>query len=300
MSATQLHILPRIPDTRAALRKKTIEDLLGKPVDEVIIADTYTLEVFTPAVITETQGLLTHPVTEEAQQGILQLPTTYDWAIEIGFQPGVTDNVATTVAEMIMHKTQQPHTPEHTFIRGANLNEEDMKKVAALLANPLIQRIAIRTQTQQEQLQEPHVPRVRLPPTPAVTLVHILEANDDELAIIGKKGIANIDGTRRGPLALDLTYMQAIQAHFQHLGRNPTDVELESLAQTWSEHCHHTIFADPIDDVHDGLFRHFIRRATEEIRADKAARGLDFCVSVFSDNSGAIVFDETHLITHKV
>ncbi|HLD12370.1 MAG TPA: AIR synthase-related protein [Candidatus Nanoarchaeia archaeon] len=307
MSATQLHILPRIPDTRAALRKKTIEDLLGKPVDEVIIADTYTLEGFTPAVITETQGLLTHPVTEEAQQGILQLPTTYDWAIEIGFQPGVTDNVATTVAEMIMHKTQQPLTPEHgvytsqhTFIRGANLNEEDMKKVAALLANPLIQRIAIRTQTQQEQLQEPHVPRVRLPPTPAVTLVHILEANDDELAIIGKKGIANIDGTRRGPLALDLTYMQAIQAHFQHLGRNPTDIELESLAQTWSEHCHHTIFADPIDNISEGLFRRYITGATKKIRAAKQAREEDFCLSVFTDNSGAIIFDENYLITHKV
>jgi len=73
----------------------------------------------------------------------------------------------------------------------------------------------------------------------------------------------------------------------------PFDIELEALAQTWSEHCKHTIFASELDDVKDGIFKHYIKRATEEINKD-------FCVSVFKDNSGGIVFDENFLITDKV
>ncbi len=84
----------------------------------------------------------------------------------------------------------------------------------------------------------------------------------------------------------------------QKLGRKPTDIEIESLAQTWSEHCKHTIFADPIDEIKDGLYKHYIQRATKEIRKKKGKK--DFCISVFTDNSGAIAFDENYLITHKV
>ncbi|MEO6508527.1 MAG: phosphoribosylformylglycinamidine synthase subunit PurL, partial [Patescibacteria group bacterium] len=77
----------------------------------------------------------------------------------------------------------------------------------------------------------------------------------------------------------------------------PTDIELESLAQTWSEHCKHTIFADPIDEVKEGLYKTYIKNATKKIRTKKKK---DFCVSVFHDNSGAIEFDKDFLITHKV
>lgn len=102
--------------------------------------------------------------------------------------------------------------------------------------------------------------------------------------------------------------MKTIQAHFKKLKRNPTDIELESLAQTWSEHCKHTIFADPIDDIKDGLFKTYIKGATEKIRKQKKTslsggkRGKsgDICVSVFKDNSGAIEFDDEYLVTHKM
>src|SRR5258708_35278273 len=86
-----------------------------------------------------------------------------------------------------------------------------------------------------------------------------LTISDEELQKIGEQGITNTDGTRRGPLALNLQYMKTIQAHFRKLGRPPTDVELESIAQTWSEHCKHTIFADPIDDLKQGLYRTYIK-----------------------------------------
>ncbi len=78
----------------------------------------------------------------------------------------------------------------------------------------------------------------------------------------------------------------------------PTDIELESLAQTWSEHCKHTIFAAALDEVEDGLYATYIKGATAAIRAAKGKD--DFCVSVFRDNSGAIAFDDEYLVTDKV
>ena len=76
-------------------------------------------------------------------------------------------------------------------------------------------------------------------------------------------------------------------------------MELESLAQTWSEHCKHTIFASPMDDdVPDGLYKTYIQAATNRIRKEKGEN--DICLTVFTDNSGAIIFDDQYLVTHKV
>ncbi|MHB1086625.1 MAG: phosphoribosylformylglycinamidine synthase subunit PurL, partial [Minisyncoccota bacterium] len=125
-----------------------------------------------------------------------------------------------------------------------------------------------------------------------------LDVSDDELVRIGKEGVANPDGTRRGPLALSLNAMKTIQSHYRKLKRLPTDIELESLAQTWSEHCKHSIFADPIDEVKEGIYRRYIKGATQKIRKSKGKR--DFCLSVFTDNAGGIAFDEEYIVTHKV
>ncbi len=126
-----------------------------------------------------------------------------------------------------------------------------------------------------------------------------LNVPEDELLRIGKEGIADTDGTRRGPLALDMVSLNVIKSYFNDTEkRNPTDVELESIAQTWSEHCKHTIFAAKIDDIDEGIFKAFIREATVRIRREKGDD--DFCLSVFSDNSGGIEFDENYLVSDKV
>jgi phosphoribosylformylglycinamidine synthase len=97
---------------------------------------------------------------------------------------------------------------------------------------------------------------------------------------------------------MSLLYMKAVQDYFKSEGRKAKDIEIETIAQTWSEHCKHTIFASPIDDIKDGLYRHYIKRATNEIRAKRGSD--DICVSVFSDNAGGIIFDDNYLITDKV
>ncbi|MGL9717764.1 MAG: phosphoribosylformylglycinamidine synthase subunit PurL [Wolbachia sp.] len=115
-----------------------------------------------------------------------------------------------------------------------------------------------------------------------------LNISNQELEKISRDGI---DGN--GTLGLSLAAMKAIRDYFKKLGRNPYNIELESLAQTWSEHCKHNIFCSPIDEIKDGLYTHYIKRATREINSD-------ICVSVFSDNAGGIIFDDDYLIVDKV
>nr|KAI5692242.1 hypothetical protein M8J77_025270 [Diaphorina citri]KAI5694448.1 hypothetical protein M8J77_010216 [Diaphorina citri] len=115
-----------------------------------------------------------------------------------------------------------------------------------------------------------------------------LNVSDQELEKISRDGI---DGN--GTLGLSLAAIKAIKDYFKKLGRNPYDIELESLAQTWSEHCKHNIFCSPIDEIKDGLYAHYIKRATREINSN-------ICASVFSDNAGGIIFDDDYLIVDKV
>ncbi len=229
----------------------------------------------------------------------------FSYAIEIGFKPGVTDNVGNTVKEIakdLLNSNLEVYTSKVFFITETNL--KNVESFAATLYNPLIEKAEI-VKIINKKINLPlRAPKVILKKSVPVINVS-LNVSDEELIKIGKEGIRNSPpaggGTRRGPLALDLASMQAIKSYFHTLKRNPTDIELESLAQTWSEHCKHTIFANPIDDIKDGLYKTYIKGATNLIRKEKGQRGQqDFCVSVFSDNSGGIVFDENYLITHKV
>src|SRR5947209_20358018 len=112
--------------------------------------------------------------------------------------------------------------------------------------------------------------------------------SDQELLAVSKQGL----------LALNLDEMRTIQRHYRELRREPTDVELETLAQTWSEHCSHKTFKATIHyrelDAHGtllkeetiaGLLKQYILRATEQVRQL-------WVVSAFSDNAGIMRFTE--------
>jgi len=111
--------------------------------------------------------------------------------------------------------------------------------------------------------------------------------------------------SREGQLFLSLEEMRTIQAHFNDLGRDPTDVELETIAQTWSEHCSHKTLAGRIryrdpegERQFENMLRETIFAATEEIR--RRAGADDWCVSVFADNAGVVRFDEQWNVCFKV
>jgi phosphoribosylformylglycinamidine synthase II len=97
-------------------------------------------------------------------------------------------------------------------------------------------------------------------------------------------------------LGLSLQEMQATQAYFKQQNRNPTDVELQTISQTWSEHCCHKTFKGKID--FDGkqinsLFKTYLAKATKQINAP-------WCFSVFEDNAGIVKFDKGYGIAAKV
>jgi phosphoribosylformylglycinamidine (FGAM) synthase-like enzyme/phosphoribosylformylglycinamidine (FGAM) synthase PurS component len=107
--------------------------------------------------------------------------------------------------------------------------------------------------------------------------------------------------SREGQLSLSLAEMQTIQAHFRSQGRDPTDTELETLAQTWSEHCSHKTLKGRIDfdgRHYDNLLKETIFAATQEIRRRLGAN--DWCVSVFEDNAGIVRFNERFHVCFKV
>jgi phosphoribosylformylglycinamidine synthase II len=127
-----------------------------------------------------------------------------------------------------------------------------------------------------------------------VKQINIIDADDEKLMQISNEGT----------LSLNLAEMKAIQRYFANIGRNPTDVELETIAQTWSEHCVHKTFRGLVEykefedgkektEIIDSLLKTYLMRATKELNKD-------WCLSVFEDNAGIIAFDETYGVAFKV
>ena len=265
-------------------------------------ADSYLIDSkFSKKDLEKIAKALTNPILEKYYINESPMVGNFSFAIEIGFLPGVTDNVGHTVKEIATDLLNlkknlgfEVYTSKILFVSGTR---ENVEKLALTLYNPLIERARI-VPVKKGKINLPaKTPKVVLKKRKPVINVS-LRVSDQELIKIGREGIKNEDGTRRGPLALDLSSMHTIRKYFDGLKRNPTDIELESLAQTWSEHCKHTIFANPIDDIKDGLYKTYIKGATNLIRKQKGKK--DFCVSVFSDNAGGIVFDKNYLVAHKV
>jgi len=119
-----------------------------------------------------------------------------------------------------------------------------------------------------------------------VQVVNLLNASREELKRISDENL----------LSLNVEEMEAVQNYFKGVGRNPTDVELNTIAQTWSEHCYHKTFKGLIKiggEVVDSLFKTYIFKATYEM-------GKEWCLNVFKDNAGIIEFDDVHAVAFKV
>jgi phosphoribosylformylglycinamidine synthase len=111
--------------------------------------------------------------------------------------------------------------------------------------------------------------------------------------------------SRDGQLYLNLTEMQTIKQHFVELDRDPTDAELETVAQTWSEHCSHKTLAGRIhyrdgqqERNFENMLKETIFEATMEIR--RRLGDDDWCISVFKDNAGIVEFDDEQCVCIKV
>jgi phosphoribosylformylglycinamidine synthase len=288
-----------------SIKKRIIEDLKIK-VDSVNTVDVYTIDSNSSENELKVLGkeLFSDTVIQNFSVN-KNISRDFDWIIEVGFKPGVTDNVGKTAKEaiedVIKRKIDGVYTSRQYIIKG-KLNKEDAEKiVSGLLANQLIERWEILDFKEwKEKGIKPTIPVVKIIQEPKVSEID-LEVSDKELTRISKEGT----------LALSLEEMKAIRAYYRNekvlderkklaLTSKPTDVELEALAQTWSEHCKHKIFNATIDyfDGNKGskinsLFKTFIRKSTEEI-------GSDFLVSIFKDNAGVMKFNDEWNLAMKV
>lgn len=118
--------------------------------------------------------------------------------------------------------------------------------------------------------------------------IDVLKARDSQLEQI----------SREMGLALSLHEMKCVRRHYLQLQRNPTDIELQTIGQTWSEHCYHKIFKGVILDSNgdilvENLLKNYIAKATTLLKPS-------WCFSVFEDNAGIIKFDDEFGIAVKV
>ncbi len=246
------------------------------------------------------------PVIQDMAMGEI-LRTRRGWYVEVGFRPGVTDNVghsARYALGLLTGRTVEVYSARGYLIEGPYDEAQVVAMASECLANALIHSIRIYPLPGCRRI-EPLIPLVTSSHEPVVEELS-LDLPDEDLVRLSQERT----------LALNLSEMKTIAAHLSDpatlerrlavgLSGKITDVELECLAQTWSEHCKHKIFSAEIDYEEDGrtervssLFATYIRGATAAIRKKRGKK--DICVSVFTDNAGVIRFDDEYNLVFKV
>ncbi len=286
--------------------KHRIAEDLDIHVGEVRVVDVYTVNADLnreelDRVRTE---LFTDPVIQVSALD-KSLLANYDYAIEVGFRPGVTDNVGKSSAEGVADTLGRSLAIDEAVYKSTiyAISGVDSAKTCDhiardLLANELIQRWVVKSRDEMTALDG-----VSLLGLPIVTDRSDATVREVSLAI-SDDDLAQLSRDRM--LALELREMKVIQGYYCRddvrarravlgLPAHPTDIELEILAQTWSEHCKHKIFDARIryDDgsgkarAIDSLFKTYVKGTTSEV-----AKRIDWLISVFHDNAGIIKFDE--------
>jgi len=200
--------------------------------------------------------------------------------VEVAYNPGVMDPVEESVMKAVQDagiKGVRSVSTSKKYVFRGGVSEKQAEHIAArLLYNRMIQHI-VTGREDHGDLAPYRFERVEI-----------------DLLGAGDRGLMKI--SREGQLYMSLEEMRAIQRHFRGLKRNPTDCELETLAQTWSEHCKHKTMMGAVrykGRVIKNLLKETVMRVTRELNKP-------WCVSVFKDNAGIIRFDGRHDICFKV
>ena len=240
--------------------------------------------------------LLADPVVEQAELITAPPRDARSSRIEIHLKPGVMDPVAasTEMAVRDMGLSVREIRTGRAFVIDGEVPRAELEHIASrVLANGVIESVHFEPYTPR-QFSRGHEYAFQLRHVP------IRGLDDEQLKKL----------SREGHLFLSLAEMKAIQAYYFERGREPTDVELETLAQTWSEHCVHKTLKSAVDlsiqdqngntvarRHYDNLIRDTIFKSTMELMKGPAD---GFCLSVFADNAGVIAFDDTDAVCFKV
>jgi phosphoribosylformylglycinamidine synthase len=225
--------------------------------------------------------LLCDPVTEQFS---VDSSSTVPSFFEVTFLPGVTDSAAESLvrAAALLKIPLERAASGERFAFDETLDLETLNAEAHGHINEVIQRFSVNA-----PIAPPFVEHSAGASSVEVETIAIRDASDARLLEISKE--------RR--LALDLAEMQAVRAYYQREGRDAADVELEMIAQTWSEHCVHKTFRAKIEGSDgssvNGLLKTYIAAATREL-------AKPWVRSAFVDNAGVIEFDEEFDLAFKV
>ncbi len=233
--------------------------------------------------------LFIDPITQSAvwdeMAGSSTIPQPEYLLLEVALHPGVTDPVAGQITraahELGFDGVYRAATGFRYLISGADdITVRDLAK--RLLVNAVIQQWTVGE-------IYPTFPQE----SASSGTIEIFPMHD-----LSDEGLLALSKDRRA--ALDLSEMKVIRAYFRKDHRDPTDVELETIAQTWSEHCVHKTFKARINVSDRGvksqinsLIKTYLRSATDEINSP-------WVLSAFVDNAGIIEFDDEYEVSFKV
>lgn len=294
----------------ASVRAQIAQDL-DINVEAVRIIDVYTIH----AALSEEEltviceQVFSNPITHDCALN-RSLAKDYSCLVEIGFLPGVTDTVGRSALSAVEDALGRSFSEAEGVYKSTLYAlscvdyETTVHITTALLANDLIEQYSIqsaeemRSRDGQSLLALPIVKETAGPLMEEVSL----DLSDEALKALSRDRM----------LALELEEMRVIHDYYEQaevrdarakagLPASPTDIELEILAQTWSEHCKHKIF-NAVIDYEDGtekyritsLFKTYIQGVT-----DAVSKRVPWLVNVFEDNAGIIRFDEDHVFALK-
>ncbi len=199
-----------------------------------------------------------------------------DQVIEIAYKPGVMNPEVASIIKIAddlgISLTTADASIEYGFF--GKLTKKDAQDLVTKLRlfNPLIEHI-VTTQPQTLLISGTVGPTTR---------INIREMTDNALIELSKD-----------KLFLSLEELKIIQAYFQKIKRDPTDCELETLAQTWSEHCAHKTFKAKL--IVDGKQKEPLMTRLKK----QALQHKKNIVSAFVDNSGVMDFYDGYAINGK-
>ena len=272
-----------LDDPREAGVLAGIRDLGVGAINSVRVSDVYWLDApLTPTELDAIGGrLLSDPVAQVFAWDGTHVRGCGPWlcALEVTYNRGVSDPLEATILKGIqdvgISKGGWARSGVRYVLYGSAEADEIELITTQLLLNPIVQHVV-----QADEDPFPQEPRYEF----ALRHVSLDDGND-------KAG-----GTTVSSFGFFPEELEAIRRYYSDIGRDPTDVELETLAQSWSEHCVHKTFKAKIHvdgETINNLLRSTIMRATR-------ALNKDWCLSVFEDNAGVIDFDGENAVCFKV
>lgn len=315
-------------DSRGKRVLKTVNHALGTILEACTVMDVYLIDGIPELTGELVEEIFLDPLAQRIcvdREAIGEILPHWDLRVEVAYKPGVTDPEALTAREAI--KLSVGHLEEGALVQTARQYafrfhpmeagraEQWAPRIAGLLHNSLVE-VAHWILRDQDQGM---VSDVRTFPSLYPSKVAPSRGEVERISLDSLSGEELDALSRKRLLSLSREEMQAIQSYYRDpkvrrerqrlgLGTDATDVELEMIAQTWSEHCKHKIFSARIlyrerdtdgnmvkEERIDSLFQTYIKETTRRISLHR--KDLR---SVFHDNSGVVDFDDEFLVCMKV